>query len=366
MDPRLSNLADILVNYSLKVQPGQWVAIRGPSVAQPLMEECVRFTLRAGGLPSPLMGNDVFREILFRDGSDEQLQWVSPFLEMALLKTDAAILIQGTENTRALSGVDPARQALAAKARRDLYAGYQQRVADGEFTWVIVNYPCHAYAQEAEMSLTEYEDFVYRATFSDQPDPVTHWRKIHERQAELIAWLDGKEKLTVRGPHADLSLSIAGRAFINGDGTFNMPSGEIYTSPVEDSAEGWIRFTYPAIREQRSVEGVEFRFEGGRIVEASARKNESYLLSQLNTDEGARRLGEFAIGTNTGIQRFTGSILFDEKIGGTIHLAVGRGFPQIGGANISSIHWDFICDMKEDSEIRADGELFYQNGKFVI
>jgi aminopeptidase len=216
------------------------------------------------------------------------------------------------------------------------------------------------------MSLRDYEDFVYAATFADQPDPVQSWRTVHDRQQQLVDWLRGKERVEVRGPNIDLQLSIAGRTFINSDGKRNMPSGEIFTGPVEDSANGWVRFTYPAIRGGREVEGVEFELRDGKVVQARATKNEEYLLSQLDSDEGSRYLGEFAIGTNYQIQRFTKSILFDEKIGGTIHMAVGAGYPETGSRNRSSVHWDFICDMRHDSEIRVDGELIYRDGQFLI
>jgi aminopeptidase len=241
-----------------------------------------------------------------------------------------------------------------------------RRSADGSLRWVGTQYPCQAYAQEADMSLNAYTDFVYQATFADQPDPVARWQEVHQTQQRLVDWLSGKQQVTVKGPHVDLSLSIAGRTFINSDGKKNMPSGEIFTGPVEDSANGWVHFTYPAIRGSREVEGVRLEFTDGKVVRATAEKNEDYLISQLDIDAGARYLGEFAIGTNYGIDRFTKSILFDEKIGGTFHIAVGAGYPETGSLNKSSLHWDFICDMRTESEIRVDGELFYQNGRFLL
>ena len=241
-----------------------------------------------------------------------------------------------------------------------------ERSAAGNHRWVLTNYPCPAFAQEADMSLSDYERFVYAATFADQPDPVAAWQAVHEMQQRLVDWLRGKEQVVVRGPNVDLTLSIAGRTFINSDGKRNMPSGEIFTGPVEDSVNGWIRFTYPALRGGREVDGVEFEFKEGQVVRASAAKNEEYLISQLDSDPGARYLGEFAIGTNYQIQRFTKSILYDEKIGGTLHVAVGAGYPETGSRNQSAVHWDFICDMRHESEILVDGELFYRNGQFVV
>jgi aminopeptidase len=303
---------------------------------------------------------------LLREASDEQLTWIAPIEPVLNDQIDVSIRIAATSNTRALTGIDPGRPRLFQNARRDMRTAYMRRAAEGKLRWVLTQYPCPAYAQEADMSLREYQDFVYAATFADQPDPVKSWRDIHDMQQRLVNWLKGKQQVVARGPNIDMTLSIEGRTFINSDGRRNMPSGEIFTGPVEDSASGWVTFSYPAIRGGQSVEGVEFEFEAGRVVRARASKNEAYLLSQLDSDAGARYLGEFAIGTNYGIQRFTRSILYDEKIGGTLHMAVGAGYPETGSVNQSSVHWDFICDMRQDSEILVDGELFYRDGQFQI
>ena len=216
------------------------------------------------------------------------------------------------------------------------------------------------------MSLREFEDFVFQATFVDRDDPVAEWQAIGAMQTRLVDYLKGKQQVELRGPNIELDLSIEGRSFINSDGKRNMPSGEIFTGPVEDSTQGWVEFSYPAIRQGREVEGIRLEFDKGEVVKASADKGEDYLLAMLDSDPGARRLGELGIGTNFGIQRFTKRILFDEKIGGTIHLAVGKGYPETGSQNESAIHWDMICDMREDAEIKVDGEVFYKNGKFTI
>jgi aminopeptidase len=236
----------------------------------------------------------------------------------------------------------------------------------GEMTWVYTIYPCPAYAQEADMSLREFEDFVYQSTFADTPNPVERWHALRDEQQRYVDWLAGRSRVEIRGPNAEIAFSVQGRKFINSSGRDNMPSGEIFTSPVENSADGWVEFSYPAIHGGREVEGVRLVFENGKVVEATAKKNEAYLLSMLDSDPGARYLGEFAIGTNYGIDRFTKLILFDEKMGGTIHMAVGNSYPESGGVNSSSIHWDMICDVRRDSEIRVDGELLYRNGEFRI
>ncbi len=366
MDPRITKLAEILVNYSTEVRPGDRVAIRGEAISLPLVNETLRQTLRAGGLPTIVLDSDAFLETLYREANEDQLKHVSPVEKVAVEEMDVVIFIRGSENTRGLTGVKPEAQAFRQSALRPLRDMRMERAAAGTLRWVLTQFPCSAYAQEADMSLEDYESFVYGATFVDTEDPVRHWTEIHNMQQRLVDWLKGKDTVEVRGPNVDLTLSIKERIFINSSGARNMPSGEIYTGPVEDSVNGWVRFTYPAVREGREVEGVEFSFENGKVVKARARKNEEYLLSQLASDPGASFLGEFAVGTNYGIRQFTKNILFDEKIAGTIHMAVGAGYPDTGSKNRSAVHWDFICDMREDSQIIVDGELFYRNGEFVI
>jgi aminopeptidase len=366
IDQRVTNLAKILVNYSIGVKPGDWVIVTGEVEALPLMNEVGCQVLRSGGHPTFFLESDELLETVLRESNEEQLRWVSPMEKLVVKEMDGYINVRASSNTRALSGIDPKKQSLRQLATQDLMTTIMRRYAEGSMRWVVTQFPCTAYAQEADMSLREYEDFVYAATYADQSDPVACWQGLHDEQQHLVDWLKGKKEVKVRGPNADLTLSVADRTFINSDGKTNMPSGEIFTGPVEDSANGWIRFTYPAIRGGREVEGVELEFRDGKVIKALAGKNEDYLLSMLNTDEGARYLGEFAIGTNRGIKRFTKSILYDEKIAGSIHLAVGNGYPETGSVNTSSIHWDFICDMRDDSEILVDGELFYKNGEFQV
>ncbi|MGD9093775.1 MAG: aminopeptidase, partial [Anaerolineales bacterium] len=276
------------------------------------------------------------------------------------------IFIESRSNTKSLTNIDPSRMQLRTRAHSGVVKTFSARSASGDLRWVYTLYPTLAYAQDAEMNLVDFEDYVYGTTYADLDDPVAEWGKFHAFQARLIDWLTGKKEAVIKGPNVDLKLSIAGRKFINADGTKNMPSGEIYTSPVEDSASGWIRYTYPVVYRGREAEGVELYFEEGKVVKATAEKGEEFLNAMLDTDEGARYLGEFAIGTNKKIQRFIRNILFDEKIGGTIHLAVGNGFPEVGATNESAIHWDMICDMRDGGLIIVDGERFYDSGKFLI
>ena len=300
------------------------------------------------------------------NANDEQMAWIDPGLKLYTEQADVYIRVGAPENTRAMSNISAQRMREQRTAQSVILQTRLERAAVGEFRWVGALYPTQASAQEANMSLEDYEDFVYGACFCDREDPAAEWRKLSVMQQEKVDFLAGKNRVTLRGPDIDLELSIAGRTFINSDGRRNMPSGEIFTGPVEDSVNGWVRFGYPAIVGGRVVSGIELRFEDGKVTDASAEMNEDLLHAQLDSDAGSRFLGEFAIGTNFGIDKFTGMILYDEKIGGTVHMAVGMGYPETGSLNKSAVHWDMICDMRTNSEIHIDGELFYQNGAFVI
>jgi aminopeptidase len=365
-DPRVKKLANLLISYCLEVKPGDRVFISSGMAALPLITEIYREVIRAGGHPLTNWSVPAMQEILLKEGSEDQLRYVAEPIKTIFNTFECIIGIWADENTRAMSGVDPARQQLIQAAHSELSAAQLRRSAAGELRWVGALYPTNAHAQDADMSLSDFADFVYGACYVDKDDPVAEWRRIHDEQQVLVDWLAGKKRVIVKGPNADLILSIEGRGFINSDGHKNMPSGEIFTSPVEDSVNGWVRFTYPAITGGREVEGIELRFEDGKVVEASAKKNQEFLLRMLDTDAGARYLGEFAIGTNYGIRQFTKSILFDEKIGGTMHMAVGHGFAESGGKNESAVHWDMICDMRDGGKIWVDDELFYDSGEFKV
>lgn len=365
-DPRIQKLARLLVNYSVCVQPNNKVLIRGSVASLPLVKEVYREALRAGGHPYVIWEEDSFAEIMLREGNEDQIKYMPEPIKDLFLTYDCIIGIRGSQNTRTLNNIHPDKQRLMQYGRNELMARFMQLAAEGKLRWVGTLYPTQAYAQEADMSLSEFTDFVFQSCHADKDDPITEWRKLSQMQQKLVDWLAGKKMIKVKGPHADLQLSIENRTFVNSDGRRNMPSGEIFTGPVEESVNGWVRFTYPAIHHGREVSGIELRFKDGKVIDASAQKNEAYLLNLLDTDPGARYLGEFAIGTNNGINRFTKSILFDEKIGGTIHMAVGRGYPETGSKNESAIHWDMICDMRNGGRIWVDDELFYDSGKFLI
>lgn len=366
VDPRLTSLSKILVEYSTEVRPKDRVAIVVQPDGIPLALEVYRQVLKAGGFPYYRIKLDEQDFVFFSQANDDQLAHIDRFEEKIRLEFEVIIALFSTGNTKELTNVDPEKQKKWVQARRPMIEKYVERTATKELRWVIAQFPTAAYAQEADMSVKELAEYIFQTTYADLEDPVAKWNEIHDQQQRWVDWMTGKDKVVVKGPDADFTLSIKDRIFLNADGKNNMPSGEIFTSPVEASVEGWVRFTYPAIYFGREVEGIELTFEKGKVVEASAEKNEEFLQQMLDSDEGARYLGEFAIGTNKRIDRFIGSILFDEKIGSTIHMAVGYGFPEAGSKNKSAIHWDMICDMRDGGQIFVDDELIYDSGDFKI
>lgn len=365
-DPRVAKLADLLVKYCNEVQEGDWCVITGEVVTLPLIRELGRAVTEAGGVYDYTMRDGALNRSYLDLASDAQLKHVSPIFKLVADQADVYFNLFGSSNTRRMSNVDSARVAMNQKAAEDVIATYFERTGSGDLRWVISRFPTEANAQEAEMSLEEYEDFVYKACLLEEDDPVAAWKAIREKQQKIVDWLDGRKEITVKGPSVDLKMRIDGRKFVNSDGKNNMPSGEVFTSPLEDSMNGWIEFSYPTILGGREVDGVRLEFEDGVVVSATAEKAEDYLLSQIDQDEGGRRVGEFAIGTNYAIDRFTGDTLFDEKIGGTMHMALGLGIAEAGGKNKSIIHWDMVHDMRDGSRIEVDGDLLYENGEFKI
>jgi len=358
-DPRIQNLARILVRYSVGVKKGQSIDVRGTSACEPLIEAVYEEILRRQAFPSVRMAPDSLSASFFKNARAQQLDEASP-IERAVARTlDASIRISSQSNTRQLSEVDPKKQARAAKTMESVARIIRRK------PWVLTLFPTPAYAQDAEMSLSDFEDFVYAATFADQDDPVKAWRELHRYQQKLIRKLKGADSVRIVGRETDLTLSVKGRTFLNSDGRCNMPSGEVFTGPVEASANGTILYDFPVCHAGREVENVRLVFRDGVVVDASATKNEAFLLQMLNMDSGARKLGELGIGTNMQIQRFTRNILFDEKIGGTIHLAVGQSYPETGGKNRSSLHWDMIKDLRQGGALYVDGKLFQKDGRFV-
>jgi aminopeptidase len=364
-DLRVARLADLLVNYSLELQPGQQVRIDAATVAAPLVTELYRYALRAGAHPRTRIEVEGLDVIAVGESSDEQLVFVSDFDRQEVEQLDAVVTIWGDRNTRALSQADPSRVSRRIGSRRQLTNRLWERIEGGEAKWVGTRFPTNAHAQDAEMSLPEYEEFVYGACHvRDGEDAAAHWRATSAELNARARELETFRELRIVGPDTDLRVNVEGRGWIGADGRLNMPDGEIFTSPVETETEGEIRFSFPAIFHGRSVEDVRLRFEGGWVVAAEAKTGNDYLQSLLDMDEGARILGEFAFGLNYEIDRFTRDILFDEKIGGTVHLALGASFKKVGGENDSGLHWDMICDLRADGEVYADGELLWKAGRF--
>jgi len=365
-DPRIEKLAQVMVEYSCSVRKGDRVVIQGSTAAEPLLVELYKKVILAGGHPFMMLSLPETDGIFFRNASDDQLQFVPKPTELIYETYDVRIALIAETNTKELSNIDPSRIVMQRRARAGLQKTFMRRSAAKELRWNVAAFPTNALAQDAEMSLSEYEDFVYGACLPDFDDPVGYWKNFSIRQEKICDWLKGKKQVHVKAPDTDLKLSVAGRIFENCDGHFNMPDGEVFTGPVEDSLEGHVHFSYPTIYGGREVTGVSLWFEKGKVVKATADKNEDFLLKTLDTDEGSRHIGEFAIGTNGGIKQFTREILFDEKIGGSFHMALGSGYPETGSKNESAIHWDMICDLRDGGEIRVDNELLYKNGKFTI
>ena len=368
MDPRVERLADVLVNFSLQAEPEELVSIQGSPLAAPLTLAVVDKLLKAGSYPMPIVSLPGVDELMLKHGNDDQLRYITPVQQAVIEESGATLSILSESNTRRLSGVDPARQRFVAEARRDLTRRFLERSAAGELDWCVTLFPTEAHAQDADMSLTDFSDFVYRACRVDDPDddPVAFWQAASREQQRLIEWLSPGRQVEITGPDTDLRLSVAGRRWENADGRKNFPDGEVFTAPIEDSVEGTIRYSFPAITNGREVEDIRLWFEGGKVVKATAGRNEAFLQQMLESDEGARRIGEFAFGTNFGIDRFTKNILFDEKIGGTIHIALGAGYPETGSQNESAIHWDMICDLRDGGRVTVDGEPFLVDGEYVV
>lgn len=365
-DPRIDALARVLVDYSAGVEPEQLVGINGGTAASPLLLALYRLVLERGAHPLLISRPAETDEIFYRLANEAQLTYISPISEALVEQTDAQINVLAQTNTKALSNVDPSKQAKRAGAAQRLQTRFMERTAQGELDWTLTLFPTPAYAQDAEMSLAEFETFVFGAGLLNRDDPIQAWKRLSADQQRLIDWIRDKSDVHLTGPGTDLRLSIRDRVWINADGRRNFPDGEIFTAPLEDSVDGHIRFSFPAVYQGREVEGVQLTFEAGEVVDATATKNEAFLHRMLEADEGARYVGEFAIGTNPGIQRFSKNILFDEKIGGTVHLALGQGYPDTGSRNDSAIHWDMICDLREGGAIAVDGTMFAQDGRILV
>ncbi len=359
--------AKVLVDYSTKVKKDDLVIIRATShEAQPLVKEIYKQVLQKGANPIVRTMMDGLGETFIKFANDEQLEYIDPMSKIEYEKADVLISIGAPTNTKSMAKADSKKAAKRSAATRSLSELMLNRSAKGELNWVIADFPTNALAQEAKMSLDDYTEFLINSCYLHLEDPISKWEEIDREQQRLADYLTKTSKLRIVGEETDITFDTTGRIWKNCSGLCNFPDGEIYTSPVENSANGTIYFDFPQIYRGNESQKVRLRLENGKVVEATAEKGEDFFLNMINMDEGARFVGEIAIGTNYMIQDVTGNILFDEKIGGSIHMALGASYPETGGKNVSGLHWDLIKNMKNGSEIFADDVLIYKDGKFVI
>ena len=359
--------AKVLVDYSVKVQKGELTIIRTDSyLSQPLVKEIYKQVLLKGAYPVVRMGVEGLNEVYIKNATDEQLEYIDPMTEIEYEKAKNLISIGAPLNLKNMARLDSKKLAKRSSVMKHLSEKMLKRAADGELKWVIADFPTNALAQEAKMSLEEYTEFLIKSCYLHEEDPVSKWIEIGEKQEKIADYLNKKSKIRIVGDKTDITFNVAGRIWKSCAGECNFPDGEVYTSPVEDSANGQIYFDFPQLYRGNEAQKVLLTLKNGKVVEAKAEKGEDFLNNMLDMDEGSRFVGEIAIGTNDMIQDITGNILFDEKIGGSIHMAVGASYPDTGGKNVSGLHWDLIKNMKNGGQIFADDELIYENGKFLI
>ncbi|MFI4855895.1 MAG: aminopeptidase [Phycisphaerales bacterium JB065] len=372
-DPRLDRLADVIVTYSTKVKAGDLVGIRSDPVAMPLIEAVYEKCLKVGAYPFWEATADCLNEIYLEHADEKQLGYLNPLQMQSIETMDVRLVFWAETNTKAMSQINPGKQRIQSAARKPYMKRFLERVAASELRWCGTLFPTQASAQDAEMSLRQYEDFVFRAGLLHLDDPAAAWEKLSEGQQRAVDWLNTKKLIHFKAPAGnghdgtDLRVSVDGATWINCCGGDNFPDGEVFAGP--QGVDGHVNYTFPAVYNGREVEGIRLAFKGGRVVDASARRNEEFLIAMLDQDEGARNLGEIAIGTNYSIKQYTKNTLFDEKIGGTFHAAVGAGYPESGNTNESGLHWDMVCDLRPEAgggSITADGEEFFRDGRFLF
>ncbi|MBR3605670.1 MAG: aminopeptidase [Candidatus Gastranaerophilales bacterium] len=366
-NPLINKYADVLVNYSTRVSKGDLVIIyaRGYK-SQPLVKEIYKLCLQNGANPIVRTSMDELAETFIKYATDEQLEYIDEMSKIEVEKADVMIFIGAPNNIKNMANANSAKVAKRSKATLPILSKRLERSASGDMRWVIADYPTNALAQEANMSLEEYSEFLINSCYLDLDNPVQKWIEIDNEQKRLAEILNKTSKIRIVGDKTDITFSTAGRTWVPCSGNMNFPDGEIFTSPVEDSANGYIYFDFPQNYHGSTSKEVYIKFENGKAVEYHAEIGNEFLKSMLEMDEGSRFVGEVAIGTNDRIQDVTGNILFDEKIGGSIHIALGASYPEAGGKNQSGLHWDMIKNMKNGGQIYIDDKLIYENGKFII
>ncbi|MGQ9708200.1 MAG: aminopeptidase [bacterium] len=365
-DPRVKKLAQVLIHYSLKLKRDEWLVISGSYNAEELIKAALIEAIDVGANVTLRTAIPDASYLFYRYANKRQLQFVNPVEKLELEKADAMLFISSGWNTKEFTNIDPKRLAAVRKARRSLFETMLNREAAGKFRWVGTLYPNPASAQDAELSLIEYQEFVYGAGMLDKKAPIKEWQMVSRRQRRLVQKLGRLSQSRIIGEDTDLTFGVKGRRWVNCDGRVNFPDGEVFTSPEEDKTDGVIRYHFPAVYLGKEVLNVRLVFKRGRVIEARADKGEDLLRALLATDPGASRVGELAFGTNYSIQRFTRNTLFDEKIGGTMHVAVGAALPETGGKNKSAIHWDMVCDTRKGYTVYGDGKPIMKNGRFLI
>lgn len=363
----IEKYANLLIDYSISLQEGDELLINGPTASLPLIREMYKLALLRGAFPTVILEDAVIQELFYRHASQKHLERVPPIVEFLYEKYNVHVTIYAPEHTRLLAGVDPEKQALRRKVFRHLTEKFLREAAEGKKRWTLAPFPTLAMAQEANMSPIEFEEFVYRALKLDEPDPVQAWRRQASLQKRVVDLLEKADEITIVAPGASLTVKVSGRKWISDEGKENMPGGEVFTGPHEDGVDGCVRFDFPSVYSGRFVDGAKLCFRNGEVVEYDATVGRDFLAKMLNVDDGARRVGEFAFGLNYSISRQTNILLFDEKIGGTMHIAIGQGYPETGSKNSSSIHWDMIKDLRSpEAKVYVDGDLVYEAGKFRI
>ena len=355
--------AKLIVNYAVSVKKDDMVLIQGSAVAEPLIREIYREILLAGGHPTLKMQFEDLETLYYTLAQDNHLDHVSPFAKYSEENVDCIIAISSAYNTRSLTSIPPEKLSRKAAANREISEIFAKRSGIGELKWNISPFATSGMAQEASMSRLEFEQLIVKTLLLDKDDPVKEWKEISAKQQQWADFLNKMKQLHIVGEDIDLRMSVAGRTWENCDGKKNLPDGEIFSAPVDDSTNGKIRFKYPGIYYGKEIEDIRLKFENGKVIEAKALKGEELLQTIINTDDGSKRLGEIGIGTNPGVTQLTRNILFDEKMGGTIHLALGMAYQEVGGTNKSSIHWDLLA---QPSEIYGDGKVFWKDGNFTI
>ena len=360
----IKKYAKLLVSYSLGLKKGDKLLMQSTYLAEELLKEVYAEALKAGAHPEFKIAINGTDKIFYDNASDRQLEYISPLGKYVYENYDAVLNILAPFNVKELQNTPAEKKQKCNAARAGLNKVFLQRAAENKLRWTLCVFPTNAEAQECGMSQSEYADFVYNCCFLYEDDPVQCWKKLEDDQQKIVDFLNNRKEIHYKGSNLDIKFRTDGKKWINSSGKYNMPSGEVFTAPLEDSVNGTVRFSYPGIYMGQEIEDITLEIKNGEVVKGTAIKGQE-LLDNILQVPGANRFGEVAIGNNPRVNKFTKNMLFDEKMGGTIHMALGAAYPETGGKNESAIHWDLLADMN-DGQILADGKVIYKNGKFTI